>query len=225
LTIPIECRASHCERPIFLSVPQSLWIGPAKPVLASKSATRRLLLENAGIAVEVEAALVDERGLEQEFLNGGGAPAQLAPLLARAKALEVSARRPEELCIGADQTLLLEGSLFHKADDLETAAKNLARLAGRVHLLVAGVCVARAGLVLFEATQSARLTMRALDENAIRLYLAAVGPAILSSVGAYQIEGIGIHLFDAIEGDHATILGLPLLALLKWLRAQRFLAI
>jgi septum formation protein len=203
----------------------SLWIEQPKPVLASRSATRRLLLENAGLEVEVEAADVDERRLEREFLEGGGAPVELASLLARAKALDVSARRRWDLCIGADQTLLLDGILFHKPDDLKMAVQSLTRLAGRTHILVAGVCVASAGQVLFEATQTARLTMRALDETAIRLYLAAAGPAVLSSVGAYQIEGVGIHLFETIEGDHATILGLPLLALLKWLRSQRLLAI
>ena len=203
----------------------SLWIDSAKPVLASKSATRRLLLENAGVAVEVEAAAVDERRLEREFLEGGGAPADLAMLLARAKALDVSARRPRQLCISADQTLLLDGMLFHKPEDLTAAAQSLARLAGRTHILLAGVCVARAGEVLFEATQGAEMTMRALDEAAIQLYLAAAGPAVLSSVGAYQIEGLGIHLFETIDGDHATILGLPLFALLRWLRKQRVLAL
>jgi septum formation protein len=208
-----------------LSAHASLWIDPAKPVLASKSVTRRLLLENAGLEVEVEGADVDERRLEREFLEGGGAPADLAILLARAKALDVSKRCPRQLCIGADQTLLLDGMLFHKADDLKAAEQSLARLAGRTHILLAGVCVARAGEVLFEATQSAEMTMRALDAAAIRLYLTAAGPAVLSSVGAYQIEGIGIHLFETIDGDNATILGLPLLALLKWLRSQRLLAI
>jgi septum formation protein len=208
-----------------LSAQASLWIGSNMPVLASKSVTRRLLLEDAGVPVEVEAANVDERRLEREFLEGGGAPSGLAPLLARAKALDVSARRPQALCIGADQTLLLNGTLFHKPDGMKAAERSLAKLAGRTHVLVAGVCVASAGAVLFEATQRAKLTMRALDDNAIRGYLAAAGPAVLSSVGAYQIEGIGIHLFEAIEGDHATILGLPLLPLLKWLRAQEVLAI
>jgi septum formation protein len=208
-----------------LSATAPLWIGPAKPVLASKSATRRLLLENAGIAVDVEAAAVDERRLEREFLASGGDPLQLAPLLARAKALDVGARRPQALCLGADQTLLLEGSLFHKPDNMEAAVESLKRLVGRTHTLVAAVCVVCDGVVLFEATQSARLTMRALDESAIALYLAAAGPAVLSSVGAYQVEGIGIHLFEAIEGDHATILGLPLMALLQWFRSKRLLAL
>jgi septum formation protein len=208
-----------------LSSNASLWIAATKPVLASKSASRRLLLENAGIAVDVEAAAIDERQLEQEFLAGGGVPSQAAPLLARAKALEVSVRRPEALCFGADQTLSLDGHLFHKAQNMDAAKQSLRRLAGRTHVLASAGCVAQNGAVLFETSQSARLTMRELDENAIQLYLTAAGPAILSSVGAYQVEGVGIHLFEAIDGDYATILGLPLLALLKWLRSKGFLAL
>ncbi len=203
----------------------SLWTGAARPVLASKSETRRLLLESAGIAVDVEAALVDERRLEQEFVDGGGAPSLLASRLARAKALEVSVRRPQDLCFGADQTLGLDGTLFHKPSDGDAAVQTLNKLAGRTHQLDSAICVAREGAVLFEDSQSAWLTMRALDESAMRRYLMIAGPTVLSSVGAYQIEGLGIHLFEAIEGDHATILGLPLLTLLKWLRSNGFLAI
>jgi septum formation protein len=203
----------------------SLWIGSAKPVLASKSATRRLLLENAGVDVEIDAADIDERQVEQEFLEGGGAPSLVAGRLAQAKALAVSRRRPQNFCIGADQTLLLDGELFHKPDHKIAAERSLARLAGRTHLLVAGVCVAFAGKVVFETSDTARLTMRALDADAIQRYLAMAGPVVFSSVGAYQIEGIGIHLFETIEGDQATILGLPLLALLKFLRSQGMLAL
>jgi septum formation protein len=208
-----------------LSAPPSLWRGSLKPTLASQSATRRLLLEAAGIGVDVEPAAVDERCLEQDFLAGGGAPSMLAAQLARAKALEVSARRPRALCVGADQTLLLKERLFHKPDKMEAAARSLERLAGHTHQLIAAVCVASDGAVLFEATQEARLTMRALDESAIWRYLAIAGPAVLSSVGAYQVEGVGIHLFETIEGDHPTILGLPLMPLLKWLRSQELLAL
>ena len=203
----------------------SLWIASVGLVLASKSASRRLLLESAGIDVEVEAAAIDERRLEQEFLGRGGAPCDLAPLLARAKALDVSARRPQALCLGADQTLLLEGELFHKTADIDAAAQNLGKLAGRTHVLYSALCVARGGAVLFETTQKALMTMRALDDKAIRRYLAAAGPAVLSSVGAYQVEGLGVHLFEAIEGDQSTILGLPLLPLLQWLRGQGCLSL
>lgn len=208
-----------------MPINESLWTGPAKPVLASKSATRRLLLENAGLQIEIESSRIDERGLEQEFLSAGGDPSQIAAVLARAKALEVSKRRTNSFCFGADQTLLLDGALLHKPSNMEAAEQTLKALAGRTHVLIASVCVARDGVALFDAAQSARMTMRTLDENAIRLYLRAAGPDVLSSVGAYQIEGVGIHLFEAIEGDHATIMGLPLLALLKWLRSQRLLAL
>jgi len=208
-----------------LSFPASLWIGADRPVLASNSATRRSLLENAGIVVDVEAAAIDERGLEERFLQDGGSPSELAAALARAKALAVSARRPGALCLGADQTLQLDGRLFHKPGDMEAAEKNLEMLAGRSHVLDSAVCVARDGAPLFEGAQSARLRMRALDERAIRRYLAVAGPAVLSSVGAYQIEGVGVHLFEAIDGDHFTILGLPLMVLLKWFRANGFVAL
>jgi septum formation protein len=208
-----------------LSAQTSLWIGAVRPVLASKSATRRLLLENAGIVVDVEAAAIDERALEEQFLESGGSPFELAAELARAKALDVSARRPRALCFGADQTLLLDGSLFHKPDDMGAAEQSLNRLAGRTHVLNSAVCVARDGAPLFERAQSARLTMRALDDRAIRRYLAVAGPAALSSVGAYQVEGLGVHLFEAIDGDHFVILGLPLLIVLEWLRANGFLAL
>lgn len=184
-----------------------------------------MLLENAGIAVDVEPAAIDERALEAQFLIGGGSPSRLAQALARAKALDVSARRPGVLCFGADQTLRLDGVLFHQPKDMQGAEQSLMRLAGRTHVLDSAVCVARDGAPLFEATQSAQLTMRPLDEGAVRRYLAAAGPGVLSSVGAYQAEGVGIHLFEEIDGDHWTILGLPLLSLLRWLRSNGFLAL
>jgi len=208
-----------------VSTHASLWKGLVRPTLASGSATRRLLLENAGIAVDVEAAQVDERRLEDAFLTSGGAPSAVATELARAKALAVSLRRPGVYCIGADQTLLFEERLAHKAASLDEAAHNLTLLAGKTHELVAGVCIARDGAAKFTASRRARLTMRTLDGGAIRRYLEAAGPGVLSSVGAYQIEGLGIHLFETIEGDHSTILGLPLMPLLRWLRGQGLLAL
>jgi septum formation protein len=208
-----------------LSIQASLWKGRVRPTLASGSATRRLLLESAGIPVNVEPPYVDERGLEDALLASGGAPSAVAVELARAKALAVSLRRPSVYCFGADQTLLFDGRLAHKAANIEEAAQNLLRLSGKTHELVAGVCVARDGVAEFTASQRARLTMRALDEGAVRRYLEAAGPAVLSSVGAYQIEGLGIHLFETIEGDHSTILGLPLMPLMQWLRGQGLLAL
>ncbi len=213
------------ERLAILSSPASLWIGQNALVLASKSATRRQMLASAGIDAEIEPAAVDERRIEDEFLAAAGAPSQLALQLARAKALEVSARRSQAWCLGADQTLSVDGQLFHKPLDMAAAAQSLRRLVGRTHVLTSAVCIAASGRVLFEAAPTARLTMRPLDAGAIERFLAAAGPAILSSVGAYHVEGLGVHLFETIEGDHSTILGLPLLDLLRWFRRQGCLAI
>ncbi|MGD1037887.1 MAG: Maf family protein [Roseiarcus sp.] len=208
-----------------MSRPPSLWIGREKLVLASKSASRRHLLENAGLPLEVEAADVDERAFESEFFARGGASEALALALARAKALEVSARRPGALCIGADQILTLEGRLLHKSETLESAVRTLRSLCGRTHRLTSAFAIAREGRILHEDQERADLTMRALDSRQIALYLACAGPGVLASVGVYQIEGLGVHLFDAIEGDHATILGLPMLKLLACLRGEGMLGL
>ena len=208
-----------------MSSPPSLWIGRKKLVLASKSASRRHLLESAGLDFEVEAAGIDERALESEFLAQGGPGEALALALARAKALEVSARRPDAPCIGADQILTVEGRLVHKSETLESAARTLGALSGRTHRLTSAFAIARDGRIAHDGQDSADLTMRALDSRQIALYLACAGPGVLASVGVYQIEGLGVHLFDAIEGDHATILGLPMLKLLSCLRSEGMLAL
>jgi septum formation protein len=203
----------------------SLWIGRAKPILASKSASRRQLLESAGLPFEVEAANVDERAIESEFFARRGSSEALPSTLARAKALEVSARRRGAPCIGADQILTLEGRVLHKSETLESAARTLYALSGRTHRLTSAFAVAQDGRILGEGQDSADLTMRALDSQQIALYLACAGASVLASVGVYQIEGLGVHLFDAIEGDHATILGLPMLKLLACLRSEGMLAL
>jgi len=208
-----------------MSSPPSLWTGREKLVLASKSASRRHLLESAGLVFEVEAADIDERALESEFLAAGGKSEALALALARAKALEVSARRPGAPCVGADQILTLEGRLLHKSETMESAARTLGALSGRTHRLTSAFAIAREGRILGEGQERADLTMRALDSRQIALYLACAGPGVLASVGVYQIEGLGVHLFDAIEGDHATILGLPMLKLLACLRREGMLAL
>ena len=209
----------------MISSPPSLWISRDKLVLASKSASRRRLLESAGLPVEVEAADIDERALESEFLAGGGASEPLALALARAKAQKVSARRPGALCVGADQILTLEGRALHKSATLDEAARTLRALSGRTHRLISAFAVAREGRIVGEGEDHADLTMRALDSRQIALYLSCAGPGALASVGVYQIEGLGVHLFDAIEGDHATILGLPMLKLLACLRGEGALAL
>ncbi|MET7246417.1 Maf family nucleotide pyrophosphatase [Methylobacterium sp. EM32] len=202
--------------------PSSLWRGPAPLLLASTSPTRRMLLDSAGLAVETRAPGVDERAVEAEA--AGLSPQDLAGRLAAAKAGAVAAHAPDRVVIGADQVLDLDGTVFHKPADRAGAAAHLARLQGRTHALHSAVALAVDGAVADRFVVTARLTMRPFGEAGIAAYLDAAGPTITGSVGAYQLEGVGIHLFDRIEGDHSTILGLPLLPLLARLRARGLLA-
>ncbi|MGA2493468.1 MAG: Maf family nucleotide pyrophosphatase [Roseiarcus sp.] len=203
----------------------TLWIGASPIILASKSASRRALLAGVGVPFEVEAADIDERGVEEALSQRGEAPSGLALALARAKALSVSARRPEALTLGADQTLILDGQPMHKAPTRAAAAVALQAMSGRGHRLVSAFALARDGMILAEDSDSADMTMRALDAAQIARYLDIAGPAVLASVGAYQIEGLGAHLFESISGDQATILGLPMLKLLAALRGLGLLAL
>jgi septum formation protein len=201
-----------------------LWLGP-RLVLASGSASRKALLQSAGLPFDVAPAMIDEREAEEKFLGDGGIARDLAACLAEAKAIEVSLRCRDTLCLGADQTLTLGDDLLHKPTTMADAVSHLRRLAGRTHRLVSAFCFARNGVALFATSDAADLTMRALDERAIALYLALVGETALTSVGAYQVEGLGAHLFEKIEGDHATIIGLPLRLVLIWLRSEGYLAL
>ena len=203
----------------------TLWIGPSPIILASKSASRRALLAGVGLPFEVDSADIDERAAEEALLQRGEAGSGLALELARAKALAVSARRPQGLTLGADQTLMLDGKPLHKAPTRAAAAVALQAMSGRGHRLVSAFALARDGKILAEDSDSAEMTMRALDAGQIARYLDIAGPAVLASVGAYQIEGLGAHLFETISGDHATILGLPMLKLLAALRGLGLLAL
>ena len=196
-----------------------LWNDNHRLVLASKSASRRALLESASIPFLTVTADVDERRIERGFLSEGGPPEKLATTLARAKALEVSRRQPGALCLGADQVLSLGDIIFHKARSLADAGESLSELSGRTHRLTSAFAIALDGDILHEADDVAELSMRALEPSQIALYLECAGPDVLSSVGCYQLEATGIHLFEAIRGEHSTILGLPLLKLLAWLRS------
>ena len=201
----------------------TLWRGKYPLVLASQSRARQALLANAGIDFEAFPADVDERELQQA--SGLSAPGDIAALLARQKALAVSARQPGRFVVGADQTLARGAKLFVKPDGRAQAAEQLRALAGGGHELHSAVAVARNGEILFEQVSIARMTMRQLGEREIGAYLDAAGEAVSTSVGAYQLEGLGVHLFERIEGDHFTVLGLPLLPLLAFLRTQGLLGV
>jgi septum formation protein len=201
----------------------TLWRDKDSLILASQSRARKMLLTNAGIGFETVPADIDERAVQQT--SGLAAPADIAALLAREKALFVSSRQPGKYVIGADQTLAVGDRLFSKPAGRAQAAEQLCALAGRVHELHSAVAVARDGKILFADVAIAHMTMRPLDEAGIDAYLDAAGEAVTSSVGAYQLEGLGVHLFERIEGDHFTILGLPLLPLLAFLRSERLLGV
>jgi len=199
-----------------------LWLGSDPLVLASASATRRTLLEAAGVPVEVHPAMLDERSLEAGAATPQ--PGAVALMLAREKALAVTKLHPGRLVLGADQILALGERRFAKPANLAAARAQLRTLSGHTHELHAALALARDDAVLFEHVGVARLTVRALTEHFLDLYLEAVGDAATASVGAYQIEGLGIQLFERIEGDYFTILGLPLLAAFDFLRRKGYLA-
>jgi septum formation protein len=199
-----------------------LWLGAAPLVLASRSQARRALLEAAAVPVEVCPADVDERALEAAA--GSSDAETVAGLLARAKAVSVSERLPDRLVLGADQTLALDGRRFSKPADRNAAREQLLSLRGRTHALHSAIALAQGPDIIFEHVGVARLTMRPFTDEFLDAYLDTAGPAATASVGAYQLEKTGIHLFEQVEGDHFTILGLPVLPLLHFLRGTRLLA-
>jgi septum formation protein len=177
-------------------------------------------MKNAGLAFEVVAPEIDERAVEATLEGSGVAPEDVALILAEAKAQEVSERWPDAWVVGGDQTLSLDDRVLHKPVNKEEARRRLLSLSGRIHQLNTAVVLARSGNSLWHHVEIARLTMRRLDPAFVGRHLSRVGEAALSSVGAYQIEGEGIQLFERIEGDYFGILGLPLLPLLKILREK-----
>jgi septum formation protein len=201
----------------------TLWRGTHRLILASQSRARQTLLANAGIDFEAVAADIDERALQQA--SQLTEPGEIAAHLAAKKALAVSVHRPGQFVVGADQTLALGTRLFSKPAGRSQAAEQLRALAGNTHELHSAVAVARDGKILFADATMARMTMRQLGGAEIAAYLDEAGEAVTSSVGAYQLEGLGVHLFERIEGDHFTILGLPLLQLLAFLRRELLLAV
>jgi septum formation protein len=201
----------------------TFWRQAQPLILASQSRVRRLLLANAGVACEAIPADIDERAIQKQ--SGLQRPAQVAGLLALEKARAVASRHPDRIVLGADQTLALGDKLFDKPAGRAEAAAQLRALSGGTHELHSAIALVSNGAVLAEAVGAARLTMRPLTDQAIEHYLDAAGAAVTSSVGAYQLEGLGVHLFDRVEGDHFTVLGLPLLLLLPVLRARGLILI
>lgn len=193
-----------------------LWIAKQPLVLASKSDIRGKILAAAGLRFGIRPAHIDERAVEAQ---SGAKDAQgAAQILARAKAMAVAEQMPGHIVLGADQTLAHGAVRLTKPANREEAVSQLRTLRGSTHELHSGIAAVRDGEVLFELVDTARLTMRDFSDRFLEDYLDMSGDAAMTSVGAYQLEGIGIHLFERVEGDYFTILGLPLLPLLKFLR-------
>jgi len=198
-----------------------LWLDRQPLVLASKSDIRGKILAAAGLRFEIRPAPIDERALEIEA--GRPDAASAAALLARAKADAVAAAQTGRVVLGADQTLALGNERFTTPANRDAAGQQLRRLRGKTHELHSALALVRDGTLLFAFTDTARLTMRDVSDRFVDDYLDMAGDSAMSGVGGYQLEGIGIHLFERIEGDYFTILGLPLLPLLAFLRQKQFI--
>ncbi len=196
------------------------WQSAQPLILASKSWGRRLVLQQTGIPFVAIPAELDERKIEEKIRAKDGGADEVARALARAKALKISMTAPEAYVLGADQVASCEGRLFGKPRDLAQAAQQLAFLSGRPHRLHSAVALVRGGTIVFATVSHADLCMRELSASFIEAYLAVAGDAALASAGAYQIEGMGVHLFTEVSGDHWTILGLPILPVLDALRRE-----
>ena len=198
-----------------------LWLSPVPLVLASRSKVRQKLLVAAGVPIEVCPADIDERAAEL------AAPSQqsaaVATFLSREKAMSVELSNPGRLVLGADQLLALDDKRFSKPGDRAHARAQLLALSGRTHTLYSAIAFVRNATVLFEHVSTARMTMRTLSDRFLEYYLDVAGSAATESVGAYQLEGLGIQLFERVDGEYFTVLGLPLMAVLDFLRQDGFL--
>lgn len=187
-------------------------------ILASSSASRQMLMRNAGLIFSAIPADIDERALDEQLEKNGANPEEVALELARAKALAVSVLHPAALVLGCDQTMALDARVYHKPKTMAEAEAHLLSLSGKVHRLNSAAVLVRGGEVMWQTVSSAELAVRNLSAEFVSRHLQRVGDKALTSVGAYQLEGEGIQLFTSIEGDYFTILGLPLLPLLSKLR-------
>ena len=206
-----------------LSLTSPFWLAERPLILASGSAARRSLLEAAAVPHRIVPATIDERAVEQPLRESGASPATIAAHLAVAKALAVSAANPDDLVLAADQTLALGTTMFTKAQDIAHARLTLQALAGRTHSLHSAWALARDGQVLHPGATEARLSKRYQSTAFLDAYEAEEAVELCASVGAYRIEAAGLHLFASVEGDHATIMGLPLLPVLSALRQRGYL--
>ncbi len=189
-------------------------------ILASASPTRRMVLENAGLRVTAVPAAIDEGEVKTALRAQGAAAEDVAAALAERKARRVARDYPDAVVIGADQMLACEGQWFDKPADVAAAREHLRRLRGRSHELLNAVAVVAAGAVAWRHRDRARLTMRPFSDVFLDGYLDRAGDDALASVGAYRLEGMGAQLFSRVEGDFFSILGLPLLPLLDFLRRR-----
>jgi septum formation protein len=205
-------------KPALLKGPSDIPI-----ILASGSRFRAEMLRAAGVEIEIKTAGVDEASVRDSLGAEGATTEDVAIALAELKALSVSRKRPDAFVIGADQMLECNGVWFEKPVDRDHAAATLQALSGKTHRLVSAVVVAKAGSRIWHTTQSVNMKMRSLTPAYIASYLDAVGPDVHDSVGAYQLEGLGGQLFHAVEGDYFTVLGLPLLPLLDFMRTHGLL--
>jgi len=195
-------------------------MSPPPLILASTSSARRQLLADAGIVFDIEASGVDEEEVKRSLAAERSTPQSVAETLAELKALRVSAKHPQAMVIGADQTLACNGRLFDKPASIEAARKQLMFLRGQTHELFSSVVVVRGGARIWHWNERARLTMHSFTEAFLDAYLARAGDTVTTSVGAYRLESYGAHLFNRVDGDYFTILGLPLLPLLTFLNGH-----
>lgn len=189
-------------------------------ILASGSPIRAELLKNAGFEFDVIPSNFDESAVHELMESENGEPADIAELLARTKAEIVSSGNLDALVIGADQTLSVGGKVYRKSETMEQARETLLSLKAKVHELNSAICVAEQGEIIWSYSDRASLTMKDFSPAFLGRYLASAGPEILNSVGAYQLEGLGIHLFENIQGNYFTILGLPMLPLIEFFQVK-----
>lgn len=191
-------------------------------ILASTSKARYHMLRAAGLSFAVQDPEIDEAALQQKMKDSMTPAETMVIALAQAKALSVTHKNPDHLVIGADQILYYQGKILSKAGDAAKARENFAFLQGKTHELISAVCVSHKNRVIWSHVERAKLTMRALDDAAIDAYCKQAGDALTRSVGGYELENLGSWLFERVEGDFFTILGMPLLPLQHFLRTQGY---